>query len=298
MKTKLLNISLLAIILAMLAPAILSCKEQKKEAEYKIGVIDLMLLKRQKLSVFPLAKEIGADGIELDMGGLGNRPTFENKLENDSMLNLFLKASKENGIEIISLSMSGFYGQSFPEKPTAVDAVKDCIKTMKKANVKIGFLPLGVPGDLVKFPEKREVIIQRLKEVAKYAEEQDVTIAIETALDAAGERKLLEEIGSPNIKISFNIANPIRAKRDLFKELKTLGKENIAQIHASNGDGVWLENDPEVDMKKLKSTLDEMGWNGWLIVERSRDANDVRNVKGNFGANVKYLKSIFQKENN
>jgi len=37
-----------------------------------------------------------------------------------------------------------------------------------------------------------------------------------------------------------------------------------------------------------------MGWSGWLIVERSRDANNPRDVRGNFGANVAYLKSIFQ----
>jgi hypothetical protein len=37
-----------------------------------------------------------------------------------------------------------------------------------------------------------------------------------------------------------------------------------------------------------------MGWRGWLVIERSRDANDVRNVKGNFSANTTYLKSIFQ----
>jgi hypothetical protein len=30
------------------------------------------------------------------------------------------------------------------------------------------------------------------------------------------------------------------------------------------------------------------------VIERSRDANDARNVKKNFGANTTYLKSIFQ----
>ena len=49
-------------------------------ARYKVAVVDLMILKRQKLGAFPLAKEIGADGVEVDMGGLGNRPTFDNQL--------------------------------------------------------------------------------------------------------------------------------------------------------------------------------------------------------------------------
>jgi L-ribulose-5-phosphate 3-epimerase len=66
------------------------------------------------------------------------------------------------------------------------------------------------------------------------------------------------------------------------------------QIHCTNEDGVCVENDPKIDLTKVKQTLDEMGWSGWLVIERSRDAKDSRNVKKNFGANAAYLKSIFQ----
>jgi hypothetical protein len=40
-----------------------------------------------------------------------------------------------------------------------------------------------------------------------------------------------------------------------------------------------------------------MGWSGWLVVERSRDAKDPHNVKKNYGANTAYVKSIFQTVN-
>ena len=61
---------------SLLAPAFLQAAGKKKQ-RYKIAVIDLMILKRQKLSAFQLAKELGADGLEVDMGGLGNRDTFD-----------------------------------------------------------------------------------------------------------------------------------------------------------------------------------------------------------------------------
>ena len=35
-----------------------------------------MMLKRQKIGSFQLMKELGGDGIEMDMGGLGKRDTF------------------------------------------------------------------------------------------------------------------------------------------------------------------------------------------------------------------------------
>src|SRR5689334_5626339 len=42
------------------------------QQRYKIGVCDWMMLKRQKLGAFPLANEVGADGVEVDMGSLGS----------------------------------------------------------------------------------------------------------------------------------------------------------------------------------------------------------------------------------
>ena len=84
--------------------------------------------------------------------------------------------------------------------------------------------------------------------------------------------------------------------RDISKDPRTLGGDNICAIHASNTDGVWLRHDKAIDMPAVKRTLDKMGWSGWLFVERSRDVTDVRNVKKNYGENVRYLKEIFGKE--
>jgi L-ribulose-5-phosphate 3-epimerase len=261
---------------------------------YKVAVVDLMILKRQKLGAFQLAKDIGADGVEVDMGGLGDRETFDNQLAKDSIRKVFLNKAKELNLEIPSMGMTGFFAQSFAERPTAVKAVTDCINTMKQMGVKVGFLPMGVKGDLVKYPELRPAIVFRLKEVGKIAEKAGVVIGIETALDARGELQLLKEIGSPAIKSYFNFENAIRNGRDLNSELKVLGKSYIVQIHCTNDDGAWLQNDPKINMEQVKTTLDKMGWSGWLVIERSRDAKDPRNVKWNFSANTSYVKSIFQ----
>jgi sugar phosphate isomerase/epimerase len=267
---------------------------EAKKSTYKIAVIDLMILKRQKLSALPLAKEIGADGLEIDIGGLGNRDTFDNKLADPETRKQFLDIAKELGIEFCSLAMTGFYAQSFATRPTYQKMVQDCIDTMKAMNIKVAFLPLGVQGDLVKNPELKKPIVERLKVVGKMAKKAGVVIGIETSLDAKGEVELLKEINCKAIKSYFNFSNAIKNGRDLNEELRVLGRKNIIQIHATNEDGVWLENDPKIDLPKVKQTLDEMGWSGWLVVERSRDAKQPTNIKYNFSANTAYLKRIFQ----
>jgi sugar phosphate isomerase/epimerase len=263
---------------------------------YKIAVCDWMILKRQKLGAFQLTKDIGADGVEVDMGSLGTNETFESVITtNAEVRQQFLDKARELGLEIPSLAMSGFYAQSFAGRPTVPRMTQDCIDTMKAMNVKIAFLPLGVRSDLVKQPELRSNVVERLKIVGKQAEKAGVIIGVETELPAAEQVKLLDEVGSPAIKIYYNFSNPLQNGYDLIAELRTLGKDRICQIHCTDQDGVWLQDDPKIDMTKVKQALDEMGWSGWLVIERSRKAGDSRNVKGNFGANTAYLKSIFQK---
>jgi sugar phosphate isomerase/epimerase len=292
MNRRLFFTTLVAAIALSLLP---SCRTPvTRGPRYKIAVCDWMILKRQKLGAFQLTKDIGADGVEVDMGSLGTNDTFVSMLTNAAQCQVFLDKARELGLEISSIAMSGFYAQAFAERPTVPRMVQDTIDTMKRMNVKIAFLPLGVRSDLVKHPELRGAVVERLKAAGKQAEKSGVIIGIETELDAPAQVKLLDEIGSPAIKVYYNFANAIQNNRDLIQELRTLGKDRICQIHCTDQDGVWLQNDPKIDMPKVKQTLDQMGWSGWLVIERSRDAKDSRNVKKNFGANAAYLKSVFQ----
>lgn len=269
-------------------------EKARTNQRYKIGLIDLMLLKRQKLGAVTLTAQLKADGVEVDMGGLGNRPTFENQLLTDSIRQQFLQTAKENRVEIFSLAMTGYYAQSFCERTEYIKSIEDCIKTMQLMNVKHAFLPMGVQCDLKKNPSVRDSVVARLKVAGKMAELAGVIIGIETALSAKEEVQLLKEIGSPAIKICFNFSNPLKEGRDLIAELKLLGKDRISMIHATNKDSVWLENDPQIDLYKVKKALDEMGWSGWLVIERSRDAKKPSDTKYNYGANTAYLKKVFQ----
>ncbi len=261
---------------------------------YRVGVCDWMILKRQKLGAFQLTKDLGADGVEVDMGGLGDRPTFDSKLGDPALQQQFLDKAKELGLGLSSIAMSGFYAQSFAERPGVDRMVQDCLDTAKALGVKVVFLPLGVQGDLVKHPQLRPAIVARLKAAGKQAEQAGVVIGVETALDAKAEAALLDEIGSPAVKSYFNWANAWQNHRDVCAEMRILGRDRIVQIHASNTDGAWLQNDPQVDLPKIKQMLDELGWHGWLVIERSRDAARARDVKYNFSANAAYLKKVFQ----
>lgn len=265
------------------------------QKRYQVGVCDWMVLKRQKLGEFKLAREFGCDGLEMDMGGLGKRDSFDNKIRQPEMARLFRHTADSLEIKVGAVAMSGFYGQSFAAKQSWKWLVEDCLNTMQTMQAKVAFLPLGGCGkDWTENTAIRKEIVFRLHEAGEMAAKRGLVIGIDTPLDAKGNKKLLKEIDSPGIKIFYKFQTAVENKLDISKDLRKLGADNICGIHASNTDGVWLRHDKAINMPEIKATLDKLGWSGWLFVERSRDVTDVRNVKRNYGENVKYLKEVFQ----
>ena len=267
------------------------------QQQYRVAACDWMMLKRQKLGEFQLAKDIHADGVEVDMGPLGSRVLFENKLREPHFQQLFRRTADSLGIEVPSIAMSGFFAQSFLKRENYKDLIDDCLKTMDVMGAKIAFLPLGGSGHEWKQPgEAHNEMVRRLHEVGQMALAAGKVIAIRTQLDARANIDLLREVDSEGIKIYYNLQDAVDQGLDPSKEMKLLGRDRIAQIHASLTDSVTLDKDPRINLCKVRKTLDKMKWMGWLVVERSRNAKDVRNVRGNFGTNVAYLKEIFSDE--
>ena len=285
----------IVLILSWVLSPVLAQQANTLSHRYKVAACDWMMLKRQKLGEFKLSHEIGADGVEMDMGGLGKRDTFDNKLHQVYFQELFKKMAAEYQIEVPSIAMSGFYGQSFLKHRNYRVLIDDCIKTMQVMGAKIAYLPLGGCGnDWKTDDEQRRRLVSRLHVAGEMAHSEGLVIGIRTGLSAKDDNKLLEQINSAGIQIYFSVQEALDNKRDLYKELKTLGRKRICQIHISETDGVTLPHSKNIDMHRVKEQLDKMGWSGWLVVERSRDAGDVRNVKKNFGMNIRYLKEVFQ----
>ncbi|MBP5712165.1 MAG: TIM barrel protein, partial [Prevotella sp.] len=262
------------------------------QERYQVGVCDWMVLKRQKLGEFELAKQLGCDGIEMDMGSLGNREMFDNKIRDPKEAAIFKRTADSLGIKVGAVAMSGFYAQDLSKKDTYMALVEDCFDTMDKmGQATVAFLPLGGSGnDWSTDKAKRTIIVKRLHDIGEAAKVRGKKVGIDTPLDAKGNLKLLKEIKSEGIGIFYKFQTIVENGWDICKDLKKLGTKNICAIHASNTDKVWLRNDSLIDMPAIKKTLDEMGWSGWLFVERSRNVSMVRNVKMNYGNNVRYLK--------
>ena len=79
------------LIVAECFPMLAVAASKQKEQRYKIAVCDWMILKRQKIGSFQLVHELKGDGVELDMGSLGKREMFDNKLREPISSSYFVK---------------------------------------------------------------------------------------------------------------------------------------------------------------------------------------------------------------
>ena len=266
---------------------------QFSNARYKIAVCDWMLNKRQKLGAISWARRCGMDGVEVDMGGIGNRPLPDNKLRDPAVRQQFLDESRKLGVEICSIALSGFYGQSWSKNSNGDAITEDWIETMRGMGAKAGFLPLLGAGDIAKDEENRKLAIERFKRVAPKAEQAGVTMGIETMLDVEQSKRFLGEVGSPAVRLYYNLGLGIERGGDIYQEIRQLGKDLICMIHAKEEDGHWLgEPGGHIDLPKLKSALDDIGWSGWLVIERSR--HDPKKIEENYSTNAKNMKTVFQ----
>ena len=279
----------LLLVWTLITPCSLSAQDR-----YHVGVCDWMILKRQKLGAFELARQLGCDGIELDMGSLGTREAFDNQLRDAATARHFRHTADSLGITVGAVAMSGFYAQDLTKKDTFMALASDCFDTMDSMGADVAFLPLGGCGnDWATDKAKRTEVVRRLHLMGEAAKARGKRIGIDTPLDAKGNLKLLREVKSDGIAIFYKWQTIIEHGGDICADLRRLGARNICAIHASNTDSLCLRDDPAIDMPAITQTLDQMGWSGWLFVERSRDVSMVRNVKMNYGNNVRFLKEVF-----
>lgn len=265
-------------------------------ARYQVGVCDWMILKRQKLGEFQLAHDLGAHGVELDMGGLGQRELWDNKLRDAQEAAHFRGVADSLGVQVGAVAMSGFYAQDLTKRDNYMALLNDCFDTMDRmGGVQVAFLPLGGCGnDWATDKAKRKEVVRRLHDIGEAAKARGKRVGIDTPLDARGNLRLLKEIKSEGIAIFYKWQTIAENGLDVAKDMKTLGAKNICAIHASNSDRVWLRNDSAINVPAIKAVLDQVGWQGWLFVERNRDTSMVKNVKMNYGANVHYLREVFE----
>jgi len=264
-------------------------KPATKKRNFKIGACDWSLGKSGDVGAFGIAKEIGLDGIMVNMGSESNQL----KLRDLSVQQEYLKYSKETGIEISSIAIAELNNIPYKSDPRTEQWVWDSVDVAKNLSVPVVLLAFFGNNDLRNDVKGKQEVVRRLKRVAPHAEKKGIILGIESYLSAEEQIDIIEQVGSKNIKVYYDFCNVTDAGLDTVKEFKKLGKERICELHMKeNG---FLLGSGVNDWKAIGQAIHETNYkgDGWMQIEGAipKGADRVKSYQQNF----QFLKNIFIK---
>ncbi len=252
-----------------------------------IGACDWSLGKSSDPAAFDIAKEIGLEGIMVNMGSVENNMHLRDK----SVQQVYLKESERTKIKISSLAIGELNSVPYKTDPRAEEWVSDSIDIAKNLGVTVVLLAFFDKGDLRNDEAGKKEVVSRLKKLATKAEKAGITLGIESYLSAEELTDMIQEIGSKSIKVYYDFRNSADAGYDVIKEIKFLGKKAICELHIKeNG---FLLGEGTLDWQKIANALKEIGYygDGWMQLEWANPKG--ANVVDSYKKNIKFLNDIF-----
>ncbi len=230
---------------------------------FKIGVCDWTIGKKTNPESLALAKSIGLDGVQVDLGGAeDNLPLRERSLQEK-----FLEAARENDVEIGSLAMGVLNGMPYKSEPKTEDWVVDGIGVCNALGCKVLLLAFFGKGDLRNDSKGIDVVVERLKRAAEEAEEKGVILGIESQLSAEQHMDIIERVGSPAVQVYYDVGNSHSNGYDIYKEIRYLGK-HICEFHAKDNDALYGKG--SIDFPEVRRAMDDAGFRGWIHMEGTK----------------------------
>ncbi|HWK57451.1 MAG TPA: sugar phosphate isomerase/epimerase family protein [Parapedobacter sp.] len=253
--------------------------------KYRISVCDWSISKQSEVSALALAKTLGLDGVQVSLGTVQNNMHLREK----AVRKAYLQAASANGVDISSLAIGELNNvpyKSEPETEEWVDLSIDVANAMGCGVVLLAFFGKGdINGDEAGIRE----VVRRLKKVAPKAEKKDVVLGIESWLSADQLLAIIEEVGSTHVQVYYDVANATEMGYDIYGEMRQLGTRYICEVHAKENGALLGKG--KIDFPSVRNTLDEIGYEGWVVLEGGVPAG--MGVEEAYPANVSYIRSVF-----
>lgn len=253
----------------------------------KIGACDWSIGKRSDLAAFEVAREIGLEGIQVNLGSAADNIHLR---ERDRQKH-YLAESKRTGVKIASVALGELNQVPYKSDPRTEEWVWDSVDVAHNLGVTVVLLAFFSKNDLRNDEAGKKEVIRRLKEVAPKAEKNGVILGLETYLSAEEHMDIIQAVGSDSIKVYYDFRNSADAGYDVIKEIKWLGKDAICELHMKENGSLLGKG--TLDWKRISETLKEMDYygSGWMQIEGARPGGAGFVESGR--SNLVFLTSVF-----
>ena len=228
---------------------------------FKIGACDWSIGPAGDICSFGTAKQIGLDGVQVSL----NTKDDHEHLRRPEMQQTVNEAARQAGVAISGLAIGLLNEIPYKSDPRTDQWVQDSVDVAQALGVKNILLAFFSNNDLRNDRKGTQAVIDKLKAVAPKAEKAGVVLGIESWLSAPEHLAILDAVGSPAVRVYYDVCNSTDGGYDIFNEIRDLGKDRICEVHLKeNG---YLLGHGKVDLVKVRQALDDIHYSGWLQLE-------------------------------
>jgi sugar phosphate isomerase/epimerase len=215
-------------------------------------------------NVFDLAKQIhGLSGVELQVYFKGTT------LCNQATLAAYQRAAERTGLTIPSLAGVWPPGATLLQ-PTAEENLRNAIHAAESVHATT-ILAACFEQNCPNMDQEQSFgpVVALLQKVSGAARDAGVTIGMETSNAPGDDRKLIDLVDRPSVKVYYDLDNVERYAHtgEAVPGIAIL-KDRIRQVHLKNEDRL-LEEAGRVNWANAVKGLAAVGYTGWLVFETS-----------------------------
>jgi len=253
---------------------------------FRIGACDWTLGRRSSPDALAVAKRIGLDGVQVDLG----HPKDGMPLLKPEVRAAYLEAASRQGIEIASLAIGVLNEFPLKSDPRAEEWVAGSIEASKALGTRVVLLAFFGNGDLRGDTAGVETVVRKLRQLAPLAEKAGVTLGFESWLSAPQHIDILDRVGSPGLGVYYDVANSHKEGHDIYKEIRQLGAR-ICEFHAKDYDALYGRG--SIRFPEVRGAMDAIGYRGWIHMEGTQLPFG---IEQSLKQNLEYLRGVFPRE--
>ena len=219
---------------------------------------------------FAMAGELGFDGLELDVGAdYKNTPLWTAAGRKE------VAEWAHKGAELSSVCIGALWTHSFgdadPEvRAAAREVTRNTIEACAELGARWILIPI-TPGRNVTEEEGTAHWIEGIAACASIAAQHEVILALENvgrgyAQTAEGLLAIARSVDSPWVRTYYDLGNGLSLGNDPVAELRMLGTEWIAILHAKDPGGQVL-GEGRLDFDAVTAAVREIGYEGYIVLE-------------------------------
>ena len=252
---------------------------------FSLGACDWSLGMRGRTDAFTVARDLGLDGVQVSMGTVEN----DLQLRKTDVQRAYREAAAATGVRIGGIALDVMNPVPYKSDPRTEQWVSDSIDVARALDVRVILLAFFDKGDLRDDPAGQAEVVRRLKAVSRKAEQQNVVLGIESWLSAADHVRILDAVGSPNVRVYYDLANSTQMGYDVLAEIRQLGRNRICEFHAKeNG---FLLGQGRIDFPAVRKALDDIDYAGWIQIEGAVPKGQP--IVDSYRENVRFMRKHF-----